>query len=163
MTGTGFGAAIDAIGKYSWRSMVGVFLATGVILCFPGRLGISDWAQVYRAPLICGFVVSGGFLSTYVGSGIVRWVRPYVIDTRIMQLGRKHLAHLSPDEKAICRKFVEGNGNSLLHNPVDGAISTLVLKSILFSPGQPSSNGMLQYRMQWWALEYLREKPELFQ
>ena len=85
----------------------GVFIASGVILFCTEKLGIKDWTASFRGWLIGAFVVSGGILLSYVGSGIYPWVAAYAKDTRIMSLGKRHLNQLTPDEKEICKHFVE--------------------------------------------------------
>ena len=98
--------------------MFGIFIATGVLLFFSCKLGIYDWAHSYRGVLIGRFAVSGAVLLTYIGSGIYPWVADHMIDTRIIYLRKKHLRHLTDDEKEVCGWFVEKNGQSYRSEPV---------------------------------------------
>jgi superinfection exclusion protein B len=156
-------AVLSAIGQYSWRPMFGVWVTSGVILFFSEQLGIREWARSYRGWLIVGFIVSGSILLTYVWSQIYPWIADHVRDIRMRRLGKGYLNSLTPDEQFICKAFVRSNGESVTHSPANGAVSALLLKSILFTPGVPHSNGMREYRMQQWALVYLNKHPDLLQ
>jgi hypothetical protein len=141
--------------------MFGVWLACGLILLFAGQLGIKDWSHPIRGWLVGGFIVSGGVLLTYIATH--PWFSGLVRDSYMKRLGKRYLNRLTPDEQFICKAFVRSNGESLTHSPANGAVSALLLKSILFTPGVPHSNGMREYRMQEWALVYLNKHPDLLQ
>ena len=158
---SGFEAALSAIGKYSWRSMFGVFIATGVLLFFSRELGIYDWTNTYRGWLIAGFAVSGAVLLTYIGSGIYPSFASYVLDTRTMHIGKKHLLQLTEDEKVVCRHFVDHNGQSYRTDPAYGPVASLAVKNILFRPGAAYPTGLYDYQIQPWALKYLQANPQL--
>ena len=159
---SGLEAVLSAIGKYSWRAMFGVFIATGVLLFFACQLGIYDWVQSYRGLLIFGFVVSGGVLLSYLGSGVYPWVASYAADTRRIHLGKKHLQTMNEDEKVVCRWFIEHRGQSYRTDPANGTVATLLLKDVLFRPGAPYPGGLYDYQMQRWAFEYQSKHQELF-
>ncbi len=63
---SGIEAFFSSLGKYSWRTLVGVFLASGTILFFSDRLNLKDWAQPLRGYLVGAFLLSGGVLLTYL-------------------------------------------------------------------------------------------------
>ena len=63
---SGIEAFFNSLGKYSWRTLVGIFLASGTILFFPDRLRLRDWAQPLRGYLVGAFLLSGGVLLTYL-------------------------------------------------------------------------------------------------
>ncbi len=92
-----------------------------------------------------------------VGVGLEsRWA-----DRRMRRLGKRHLDNLTNDEKQHCKWFVDTNGDSLHHNEANGALGSLIEKHILYTPGQPWGNGMRDFRIRPWALEYLKDHPKL--
>jgi hypothetical protein len=56
--------------------MLGVFVASGVLLFFARQLGVSDWTTTNRGWLILAFAVSGGVLLSYVFSGLYKGISP---------------------------------------------------------------------------------------
>jgi hypothetical protein len=141
--------------------MVGVFVATGLVLFFSSRLGIYEWEHPLHPLLIVAFTLSGAIVLTYVGSAIYPWIASYVHDTRAISLGKKHLHKLNPEEKKHCQYFIDHGGSALTHNMANGAIQTLLLKGILLSPVHPWPHGLYDFNIQPWALEYLKNHPEL--
>lgn len=152
------------LGK-SWQWVTAVFLVTLLFLVLPesllSRLGGCDLVHNYRSVLLTTCFVTGAFLLTHPLSGIHRWAAAYLKDTRAMQVGKKHLRKLNPDEKALCRAIVESNGRRLHHNLANGAIQSLLLKESLIKPIQGWPSGLYDFNVQPWALEYLKEHPEL--
>jgi Super-infection exclusion protein B len=158
---SGLAAILDAIGKYSWRSMFGVFVATGMVLLLSAKLGISDLESPLHGWLILAFVFSGAVLLTYLGSAVYPRIAGHTRDWGITHRGKKHLRQLSNDEKQHCQWFVANDGSSLHHNEANGALGSLIERNILFTPGRPWGNGMRDFRMRPWALAYLKKNPEL--
>ncbi len=154
-------AAINAVGKYSWRTMLGIFIASGVLLFFGPQLDVADWTKTNRGWLILAFAVSGGVLLSYVISGFYQWISRYVIDTRVKRLGKKHLRQLTDDEKVVCRHFVQNNGSAYRTTLAQGEVAALVVKNVLFRPGGPYPGDLYDFQIQPWALEYLKKHPEL--
>jgi len=109
--------------------MFGLFVATGILLFFSCKLGIDDWVDSYRGPLITGFIVSGAILLTSVGSAVYPSCAYYVKDKRKIHLAKKHLNQLTEDEKIVCRHFVEKNGQSYRTVHSDGPVATLLLNN----------------------------------
>ena len=152
---------INAIGSWFWRPMFGVFLASGVILFFHARLRISGWEQSNYGWLVSTFILSAGILLTYIGSAMHPWVARHVADWGMIHRGKKHLHQMSDDEKEHCGRFLGINGSSLHHNEANGALASLVERNILFTPGAPWGNGIRDFRIRPWALNYLKKHPEL--
>jgi len=144
----------------SWRYMLGIFVVSGVLLFFSSRLGIEDWERPYRPWLIVAFIFSGVVVLSYIGSHAYPWIAAYAYDTRTIHIATKHLHQLTADEKKFCKHFLDGNG-VLTHNFANGAISNLVAKGILIKGSQPWPHGLHDFTMQPWALEYLKNHPEL--
>ncbi len=157
----GLNAILNFAAKYSWRSLVGVFVATGTVLFFSTRLGIYEWALPLRGWLIFAFIFSGAVLVTYPCSAIYRAMAVGLRGVMAILLNRIQLHYLTASEKPLCRQFVDTDGTPMLHNPTDGAISSLVRKGILLPAILPLPGGMFNYNMRTWALEYLRGHPEL--
>lgn len=154
-------AVVDAIAKYSWRSMFGVCVASGALIFFSKKFGVFEWEHPLHGWFIGAFIVSGGVLLTYVGSAVHPWIGAHFADWGMILRGRKHLGNLSNDEKERCTWFMGTNGSSLHHNEADGALGSLIEKNIVFTPGQPWQNGMRDFRIQPWALRYLKKHPKL--
>jgi hypothetical protein len=141
--------------------MLGVFVATGLVLFFSYRLGIYEWAHPLRPWLILAFVVSGTVVLTYVGTAVQPWIASYAHDTRVMFLGKKHLHNLNPAEKGHCQYFIDQGGTALTHNMANGAIQSLLLKGILISPVHQWPHGLYDFNIQPWALEYLKKHSDV--
>ncbi len=156
-------AVLNWLSKHiSWRYLLGIFAAAGTLLFFCDRLGVCGWVNPLRGWLLAAFIFSGVVLLTYPCSGIYKYIAAYARDTRVMQVGKKHLRMLTAGEKPLCRHFVDNDGDQMRHNALDGNIASLVRKGILI-PGGVWPNGMCNYTMQPWALEYLKKHPELLQ
>jgi hypothetical protein len=67
---SGWEPFLNAISKYSWRTFFGVFVASGAILFFPGKLGVRDWAQPLRGYLVAAFILSGAVLLTHLATTV---------------------------------------------------------------------------------------------
>lgn len=140
-----------------WKSMVAVFTLSSVLLFSAARLGIEKDVQPYRIWLVIGFVFSG----TWLFAGICDLCRPYVHQVWLRYRGRKHLKHLTPEERRHCKWFLENGGKSLPHNPGNGAIASLLQNGILWKPEQGWQNNQLfEFNIQPWALKYLRKHPK---
>jgi hypothetical protein len=158
---SGFDAVLNWLGKHiSWRYLVGIVAASGTLLFFCDRLSACSWADPLRGLLWASFIFSGSVLLTYPGSGIYKWIADYARDTRVMHVGKKHLHKLTAGEKPHCKHFIDTDGDQMRHNPLDGNITSLVRKGVLI-PGGVWPNGVCNYTMQPWALEYLKKHPEL--
>jgi hypothetical protein len=66
---------LNAIGKYSWRSMVGDFAASGRFCFFGGRLGVAVWLQPIRPWVIVAFILSGAILLTHAVTFLAQRLR----------------------------------------------------------------------------------------
>jgi hypothetical protein len=124
-------------------------------------LGVDDWARPLRGWLLAAFIFSGVVLVTYPCSGVYKWIADYARDTRVIYVGKKHLNNLTAGEKPLCRYFVETDGQQMHHNPLDGNITSLVRKGVLIPAGGVWPDGMCNYTMQPWALEYLKKHRNL--
>lgn len=140
-----------------WKSMVAVFALSSVLLFGAARLGIEKDVQPYRIWLVIGFIFSGAWLL----AGICELCRPYVRQVWWRYYGRKHLKHLTQEERRYCKWFLENDGKSLPHNPGNGAIASLLQNGILWKPEQGWQNNQLfEFNIQPWALKYLRKHPK---
>jgi len=154
---------LDFVAKYSWRGVLGIFAATGMLLFYCDRMGavVCVWVDASRGWFLAAFIFSGIVSFTYGWTALAPLLSPHWSAWRAKQRGRKYLHHLSGDEKGHCRWFVDNDGGSLHHNEANGALGSLKEAGIVFTPGQPWGNGMRDFRMRDWALEYLKEHPEL--
>jgi hypothetical protein len=141
--------------------MFGVFVATGAVLRFSDKLGISDWERPLHGWLIVAFVLSGAVLLTYLGTAAYPWIARRTANWGTVHRGKKYLHQLSNDEKQHCQWFVTNNGSSLQHNEANGALGSLTEMNILFTPGHPWGDGMRDFRMRPWALRHVKKHPEL--
>jgi Super-infection exclusion protein B len=145
-----------------WQIMVGIFVATGVLLFFSVSLGIYEWAHPYRGLEITGFAFSGAVLLAHIGSAVGPSILRHTREAAVRRRGRNYLHSLNPAEKKHCKYFVDNDGSPLPHNPANGAIASLVLKGILWQP-EHGWDWMYEFNIQPWALEYLKKHPELLQ
>jgi hypothetical protein len=150
-----------------WQVMFGLFVTTGILLFYSRSLGIYDWAHPYRGLEIAVFSFSGTVLLANIGSGFVQWVAKGIHDWSICFRGKKYLHHLNPEEKALCKYFVDKDGSPLPHNPANGAISSLLANGILWQPQhgwgkeQQGRDWLFEFNIQPWALDYLKKHREL--
>jgi hypothetical protein len=156
-------AILDFVAKYSWRGVLGVFAASGLLLFFCDRMGtgVCEWVDASRGWFLAAFIFSAAVSFTYGCTALAPWVTRHWSVWRTKHSGRKHLHHLSGDEKEHCKWFVNTNGGSLHHNEANGALASLIEAGIVFTPGQPWGNGMRDFRIRAWALKYLKEHPQL--
>ena len=59
-------AFFNALAKYSWRTLFGVFVASGAILFFPSQLKVEGWANSYHFYVVGAFILSGSVLATHL-------------------------------------------------------------------------------------------------
>src|ERR1700735_3771709 len=70
-TVSGWEPFLNAFGKYSWRSLAGVFAASGAMLVFGNKLGVSDWEKPLRPWLLLACISTGVVLLTYAATFLV--------------------------------------------------------------------------------------------
>ncbi len=98
----GLEALLNAIGKYSWRTMLGIFVASGAFLFFSSPLGVYEWAHLLRPWLVAAFIVSGVVFLTHVGTFIYE---------RVGQL-RKADLRLVTGNPSQCRWYIGASGGT---------------------------------------------------
>jgi hypothetical protein len=84
---SGWETFLSELSKYSWRTFVGIFVASGAILLFAEKLGVKDWAQSLRGYLVAAFILSGTVAVTYAITSLRAWAQEKnhnVIDLRIV-------------------------------------------------------------------------------
>jgi hypothetical protein len=59
---------IEGLAKYSWRTFVGIFVASAALLLFADRLGVKDWVTANKAYVVIALLVSGAILLTDLGT-----------------------------------------------------------------------------------------------
>jgi hypothetical protein len=59
-------AFFNSLAKYSWRTLLGVFVTAGAVLFFNKSLKIESWEQSFRGYLIAAFILSGVVLTTHL-------------------------------------------------------------------------------------------------
>lgn len=57
---------INALAKYSWRTVFGIFVATGIILLFPRQLDVVNWARSNHGYIVIAFILSGAIELTHL-------------------------------------------------------------------------------------------------
>src|ERR1700733_8971313 len=78
---------IEGLAKYSWRTFVGIFVASAALLLFADRLGVKDWLTTNKAYVVIALLVSSAILLTHLGTLIQARVadrRDQRIDLRIV-------------------------------------------------------------------------------
>ena len=152
---------VTIIAKHTWRFLFAVAVTAFVMLCFWSRFGTYD-SNLKRTGLIAAFIFALAFLLSYPLAGIYHWIAGHAGEWRVRHASYEYLHHLSNDEKAHCKWFLENNGDSLHRNVADGALASLAENGILYTPGQSWRNTQLRdFRIRPWALKYLREHPDL--
>jgi hypothetical protein len=59
---------IEGLAKYSWRTFIGIFVASAALLLFANRLGVKDWLVANKAYVVIALLVSGAILLTHLGT-----------------------------------------------------------------------------------------------
>ncbi len=57
---------IEGLAKYSWRTFVGVLVASAALLLFADRLGVKDWLTANKVYVVIALLVSGSILLTHL-------------------------------------------------------------------------------------------------
>jgi hypothetical protein len=152
------------LGK-SWRWVTAIFLVSLLALLLPqsvlNRLSVCDYIHNYYGVFVAVCCVTGLYLLTYLCGGVWLFLSPRFVAWTTRRQGKEHLRNLSNDEKKHCQWFVDTNGDSLNHNLSNGALSSLVEKSIFFTPGPPWRGTVCDFRMRPWALKFLKDHLEL--
>ena len=81
---SGWEPFLNALGKYSWRSMFGVVVATGTVLLLGPRLGISTWLNPLRPWLLLAFFASCAILVTHVATFVAQRLSNRKVDLRMV-------------------------------------------------------------------------------
>lgn len=63
-------AFFNALAKYSWRTLVGIFVAAGAFLFFARPLGVETWALPWHGYLVAAFILSGAVLLTHLATTV---------------------------------------------------------------------------------------------
>jgi hypothetical protein len=63
-------AFFNALAKYSWRTLVGVFVAAGAFLFFAKPLGVETWALPWRGYLVGAFILTATILATHLATAV---------------------------------------------------------------------------------------------
>jgi len=50
---------IEGLAKYSWRTFVGIFVASAALLLLANRFGVKDWLAANKAYVVIALLVSG--------------------------------------------------------------------------------------------------------
>lgn len=59
---------IEGLAKYSWRTFVGIFVASAALLLFADRLGVRDWLVANKAYVVIALLASSAILMTHLGT-----------------------------------------------------------------------------------------------
>lgn len=83
---SGWDALLVAIRKSSWRTFVGVFAATGLVLVFSHVLGVTQWVEPIRGYLILVCIASGTVSLSYAITTAQKWMqsRRSFVDLRMV-------------------------------------------------------------------------------
>ena len=78
---------INALAKYSWRTLFGIFVLTILVLLFPKQLGVEAWELPLHGYLVAAFIFSSAVLFTYIATmvhALLRARRDKRIDLRMV-------------------------------------------------------------------------------
>jgi len=147
--------------KLTPRYLFAISLGTGLLLFGPmsvlERLGLFKFLAEYRAWLGTVFIaattiwVSHGLAQ--VGNVGLAWLK----EKNAIRIRRSELKDLSPQERAILRKFIDGNTKTIALNIRSGVHAALELRQVIYRASTVSSyDTYFDYNIQPWAWDYLR-------
>jgi hypothetical protein len=143
-------------------------LTSGVVLFVPpelaGILGFVDLRANHRAWVGTSFVLGASALVIRGGWSIWTKVRTRFEYRKRRQRRIASLAVLSPLEKGVLKRYVQGQTKSQYLLVSDGVTRSLEHAQIIYRAANISKSGMsFAYNLQPWAWKYLNEHPELLE
>jgi hypothetical protein len=161
-----FAAIVDKAGKITPVTLLGMGVASGLILFVPesiaDTLGMNEFRSQYRGWIGATFLFSWSALIAHglfwgKGSSAKWWEKRQLRNVRW-----KYLDELTPEEKGYLVPYINNGKNTLHHDVDDGIAGGLMAKDIIFR----SSNLFnvmdgVPYNLQPWARTRLHEHPEL--
>ena len=152
--------------KLSLRYVLAVGVSLGVILFFPDsfidRLGLLTFRQQYQPYLGAAFLLSVAILCTDSFGAVAAWARKLYRERMTLREARTRLKHLTPEEQALLRGYLEGQtktANFLLSSGVVAGLSEvgIIYRSTNHGRGH---DPRFDHNIADWAWDYLHEHPE---
>ena len=157
-------AVLDAL-KLSWPILLAVFLFCTLVVFMPdpwaARFKVSEPISVIQ-PIcfFCGLLSFCLLVAHLTNQGWIKFKQH-----RKMKNLKKRLHHLSEDEKALLRQYLDNNTKSLRFNVTNGVVRGLEKWGVLYFASNINDDGevVFPFNLQPWAWKYLKEKPQLLQ
>ena len=136
--------------------------ATAFLVCAAVLIGarhvsaLAPLAQQYSTWIWALLLVSGFYSLTFPVQSVGRYVR--ALWQR--RTAKTYMRKMSPEEKKWCRWFLENDGDSLHHNPANGAIARLIQSGILWKT-EKGWGDLYDFNIRPWALAYIKKHPQL--
>jgi hypothetical protein len=133
-------------------------------------LGLTTFREENRANLGAAFVLFGSLVLAHVVWGLrhairalAAWLNVKKEARRVEEAHRRHLAELTPDEKAYLLPYIKDQANTQQFQIEDGIVGGLVAKGILYQASRVGyfGEGGWAFNMQSWARAALSENPRL--
>ena len=154
--------------KLKPRHLFGLVLAAGILLFSPAalleRLGMTELLMHYRGWIGVVFVASAAVWLAHGLAPAARSVVAWLQEVRQMRTRRATLKHLSPQERAILRRFMDGDTKTITLNISSGVHAGLESRQVIYRASSLSRSFYdFDYNIQPWAWDYLREHPEVLE
>ena len=149
-----------------WESAWPFLFAIDLALVFPllapqewlEGLGLAQLLPPIRGYLGAGFVV----ISCFLVARFVQWLVSAFSKKMAIRSYQKLLHSLSPEEKAILKKFVDGDTKTVALDIRSGVACGLVAQRIISMASSIGRFGTyFDHNIQPWALAYLKGHPKL--
>lgn len=152
--------------KLSPKSLLGIFIGTGVLVFAPNailiQLGLTAVVSVFRGWIGGVFVLSGALLLSSGLDATIKKAWSYIIELREAKRRRKSFQYLSPPEKAMLAKYYNEKTSTLYISISDGIANGLAAKGYIYRASNIGAHGTtFPFNIQPWAWNFLHNDPSL--
>lgn len=151
--------------KLKPRTWFAMATASTALLLLPEDIlsgtGLDEIVVGYRSWLGVALLLSLALLFAHVAGETWNWGREWLKANRHLRALHGQLRELSPGEKHVLKKYIEGQTTTLYFTVSDGVIGGLVAKKILFQSSSIGQMHSFSYNLQPWAWTYLRAHPDI--
>ena len=148
--------------KYLFALGLGSGLLIFSPVSFLEKLGLIELATDFRPWIGALFLLSAVLLITNILSKLGTPIQRKFEDMLFVRRKAKHFKELTPAEKHILRRYLEGDTRTLDLNVSDGVTNGLIAAKILYRASTLGDmSGYFAHNIQPWAWRYLKKHPEM--
>lgn len=152
--------------KISSVHFLAIAVALGALLfapaSFQGALGVTGFVDHYRMWIGSGFLISASILVARLGDEAFTFARKRLEWRRNLKRWERRLHNLTPAERKVLAKYIQGDTRTAYFSPEDGVVQGLELEKVLFRSANLGNMVMgFAYNIQPWAWDYLKRTPHL--